>query len=92
MIELQRKSSWKDKGLGWGWWRGFLMIECPHGHRNRIGLHKDGHAVATDGTVSPSCVCPGGAEVGTVNPCPFHEFVRLAGWKGVEDAEEFVGP
>lgn len=92
MIELQRKTSWKDKGLGWGWWRGFLMLECPHGHRNRIGLHKDGHSVAADGTVTPSLVCPGGAEIGTPPLCTWHEWGRLVGWNGDESEKNEVGP
>lgn len=38
----------------------------------RVGFLVD-HAIAPDGTVTPSVVCP---SVG----CTFHEFIRLEGW------------
>lgn len=90
MVELQRKKSWREPdgvSPGWGWWRGFLMLECPKGHRNRINIGPDGHKVAADGTVSPSLVCPGDAQ-----PCDWHEFGRLVGWQGDESAKNEVGP
>jgi hypothetical protein len=80
VVILKRKASWKEVGTGWGWWRGFLMLECPQGHRARINTGADGHKVAADGAVSPSCVCPGEAK-----PCGFHEYVKLDGWT-VEEA------
>lgn len=71
-------------GLGWGWWRpiagesGELTLRCPSGHHGILG---EGHSVAADGTVTPSCVCS--ARV----PCGFHEYVALDGWTAA-DAEE----
>lgn len=57
------------------WWReqaGAVLIACGRGH---IGVLKVPglHAVASDGTVSPSCVCPR-------EGCDWHEAVRLVGW------------
>lgn len=59
------------------WWpakvdgKDTARLVCPNGH---FGLLDD-HAVAQDGTVSPSVQCP---EEG----CDFHEEVRLEGWPG----------
>lgn len=80
-MTLKRKVSWREVGTGWGWWMGFLMMECPQGHRARINTDAGGHVVAADGAVSPSCVCPGEAK-----PCDFHEHVRLDGWDVAEAA------
>lgn len=95
MVEIQRKKSWREPdGIspGWGFWRGFLMLECPIGHRNRISLEPDGHKVAADGTVTPSLVCPGGGEIGKPFTCTWHENARLIGWKGDESREDSEGP
>ena len=35
------------------------------------------HTIATDGSVSPSVVCP---QTPGGQPCGFHEFIRLEGW------------
>jgi len=45
-------------------------IVCPNGH---YGVLID-HDIGSDGTVSPSVVCP---EEG----CKFHDYVKLLGWK-----------
>lgn len=84
MTDLSRKRTWvSNPGLGWGWWRGFVMLECPNGHRVRMNIDPGGHSVATDGTVSPSCVCPGES-----SPCTFHEFVKLLEWGPAMNEEE----
>jgi hypothetical protein len=44
---------------------------CHFGHTTRLSGAI--HAVAADGTVTPSYVCP-------VGGCTFHEWVRLDGW------------
>lgn len=44
-------------------------MTCPDGH----GLILRNHAIASDGSVSPSVVCP-------TPQCDFHEFVLLKGW------------
>lgn len=44
-------------------------VTCENGHE---GLISD-HAIAEDGTVSPSVVC-------TEEGCGWHEYIRLDGW------------
>jgi len=44
-------------------------MTCPNGH----GLTLGKHAIAADGVVSPSVVCP-------TRYCSFHEHVRLDRW------------
>jgi len=53
----------KDTGEMTAWFR------CPNGH---FGTLSD-HSIASDGTVSPSVVCP---EKG----CKFHENIKLEDW------------
>lgn len=48
------------------------VLCCPHCAR-ACSLDPRTHAIAPDGTVSPSVVCPH-------TPCRFHEFARLAQW------------
>ena len=38
------------------------------------------HSISSDGTVSPSVVCPYG--------CGFHEFVKLEGWDQIEGRKQ----
>jgi hypothetical protein len=45
---------------------------CPNGHG--ASITKSIHAIAQDGTVNPSVICPR-------QGCTFHEFVRLISWK-----------
>lgn len=49
------------------------LVTCSQGHTSRMTVRI--HAVADDGTVSPSYVCP-------IDGCAFHDFVRLDGWQG----------
>lgn len=42
-------------------------VTCPNRHSAQL----DNHVIHTDGTVSPSAVCPF---------CDFHEFIILEGW------------
>lgn len=46
------------------------LICCTQGHVSR--MVSTVHSVSSDGTVSPSYVCPYG--------CPFHEMLRLESW------------
>lgn len=55
-------------GLGWWFWKGLVMLQCPNGHCCHLP-----HAIAADGTVTPSAVCP-------VTGCGFHEHLKLDGW------------
>jgi hypothetical protein len=55
---------------------------CPFGHG--ATLAKNVHKIATDGTVSPSFVCPRATDEG----CTFHEFVRLLDWKPEDGIDE----
>lgn len=76
MIEIPKaaaSNTWLDDGP---YWRGALldgersaMVSCDSGHVAFLG----DHAIAADGTVTPSLVCP---EKG----CTWHVFGRLAGW------------
>ena len=45
-------------------------VMCAKGH---VAFLDSGHAIADDGTVTPSLVCP-------EDGCDFHEFVKLEGW------------
>jgi hypothetical protein len=47
------------------------LCTCAFGHTTRLTGYV--HAVAADGTVTPSYVCP-------VTGCTFHEYVRLVDW------------
>jgi hypothetical protein len=44
---------------------------CTNGHQLSLINHK----ISSDGTVSPSVICP---EKG----CDYHEFITLEGWNG----------
>lgn len=65
------------KGIG-PLWRGgtqlvgerTAMVSCTRGHVASLS----GHIIATDGTVSPSLVCP---EAG----CDWHVMAKLVGWE-----------
>lgn len=48
------------------------FLWCGNGHG--AALVKDRHAIAADGTVTPSCVCP-------VDGCGWHEHERLLEWQ-----------
>ena len=48
------------------------MLNCPR--CGRAASLAD-HEISTDGTVTPSVVCP-------FDPCKFHDSVRLNGWTG----------
>ncbi len=75
MIELRRGTDsdmfgrlvWRAVGSSDG---PKVLVSCDKGH---IGSLAD-HAIAADGTVTPSLVCPDGG-------CDFHEHVRLVGWE-----------
>lgn len=62
----------QEKGR-WGGWRAGtetrIMISCPQ-CGTVAGLD---HDIASDGTVTPSVICPIG--------CGFHDHVRLSMWK-----------
>ena len=53
--------------------RDIALCTCRNGHT--CLLSGDVHAVAADGTVTPSYVCP-------VDGCGFHEWVQLVEWEG----------
>lgn len=59
----------------------FVLHECPNGHVGTLRhLHSgQGHAIAADGTVSPSVVCSYPVE--GVEGCGFHDFIQLEGWE-----------
>lgn len=46
------------------------VMSCP---KCLYAGYLDGHEIAQDGTVTPSCVCP--------RNCGFHDMVRLSGWE-----------
>lgn len=48
-----------------------VMTVCDRGHVGTLP-----HAIAADGTVSPSIVCAGAQYAG----CKFHDYARLDGW------------
>jgi hypothetical protein len=58
-----------------------VSVKCPHCARASSLRIVDtdgtaeGHDIASDGTVSPSVVCP-------YPDCAWHTFVRLADWSG----------
>lgn len=66
-------------GLGvpghWWLWKGgegnMILVCCPR-CKKIIHLGEE-HAVASDGTVTPSCKCP-------TSYCDFHAMVKLEGW------------
>lgn len=77
-MELDRSDGWAP-----GRWRRWKHPVFPGPvHHDTAGLQCPtcgrlfclaNHAIAADGSVSPSVVCP--------HPgCSFHEFVRLLGW------------
>lgn len=51
----------------------WLAFTCPNGHTGSLASHD----IAADGTVTPSVVCPH-------DGCPFHAWIRLAGWSAGE--------
>lgn len=53
----------------WGDGRRVAYFFDTKGH----GLALEKHAIADDGTVTPSVVCP-------IEGCGFHEWVKLEGW------------
>lgn len=59
------------------WWSigESVFVVCP-GCRTTLRLD---HAVADDGTISPSLDCP-------IPGCAFHDFCRLVGWASREAA------
>jgi hypothetical protein len=64
--------------VGDGWGLGVVCGDC------RRYLTLKGHAVAPDGTVSPSVVCPHAG-------CKWHVHLRLDGWTyGVKAADAMV--
>lgn len=50
---------------------GHADLWCPNGHVSLLSYEH--HSIATDGTVSPSIVCPR-------NGCDWHVMGRLDGW------------
>ena len=53
-----------------------VLVRCPLCSKTFTGRNYGiprGHTIASDGTLSPSLVCP-------FPPCTFHEFVRLLDW------------
>ena len=46
-----------------------LILVCPNGHHSFLADHQ----IASNGIVSPSCVCPW-------DGCGFHEYVTLVDW------------
>jgi hypothetical protein len=65
----------KDGGAHWACQseHDLALCTCAHGHTTR--MTGTVHQVATDGTVTPSYVCP-------VQGCTFHDWVRLVGFDG----------
>ena len=56
---------------------------CPNGHNGCIVRH----FITFDGVVSPSVVCTGypagfRSQGSLAEPCSFHDFIKLEGWKG----------
>lgn len=51
------------------------VVTCPNGHGMSVGGAPFGsrHTIGSDGTVSPSVVCPRSG-------CGWHVMLRLAGW------------
>lgn len=58
--------TWRREIMPWG--RSAIAC-CPHGHVASLYDHE----IASDGTVTPSVVCP-------TPGCSFHDQVRLVGW------------
>ncbi len=81
-VPIPRKVRLSDHGLGWGWWRGFVMLECTNGHRHPIDFKA--HVVAPDGATEPSLVCP-------AEGCTFHVYGRLQEWRGDEGTDAHTG-
>lgn len=68
-LEIDRDDSRRTKPCWYVWSDHHIaMFRCPKGHCGRFD-----HAIAADGTVSPSVVCP---EPG----CGFHDHIRLKNW------------
>lgn len=74
---------WEDDGsAGKGRWKRLISdgkvtacITCPKcGNFGSLAEH----AIAADGTVTPSLVCPWVAET----KCDFHDMGTLVGWRG----------
>ena len=69
----------KPDGLFWAESdQDIAMCTCGYGHTCRMTARV--HAVAVDGTVTPSYVCP-------VTGCTFHVMVRLEEWDPVHKYE-----
>ena len=68
-VDLVRRTAIDQRGV-WEHWRGKVLASCPQCG----GVAVLDHAVAADGTVSPSMECPYAG-------CEFHESVRLVGWE-----------
>ena len=65
----------------WTTSRGLDGIRYPYIKDSRgdyFGLRT--HSIASDGTVSPSVVCPYG--------CGFHKFIKLEGWDQIEGRKQ----
>ena len=73
MIEVPQ-ASFDSMGIRWSpmsvQGRKSAALWCPNNH---FGTLED-HTIAADGSVSPSVVCPS-------DRCPFHDQVRLVGWR-----------
>lgn len=61
-------ASYQEKNPARHFWAELCCPGC-----GKVALVGDNHTVSTDGTVSPSDVCP-------FPPCTFHEFIRLDDW------------
>jgi hypothetical protein len=58
----------------WREWEGVVIVSCPEGHTARLN-----HNVASDGSVTPSLLCP---------YCGWHVWGRLDGWEAGEKRAE----
>lgn len=74
--DLDAPGPWWKGCVGWpdGLKRATLRMPC--GHDATLG---EGHRVSPEGVVTPSVVCPHKLPSG--QPCSFHEWVTLAGWR-----------
>lgn len=74
MIDVHQGDTWTEKGV----WRGARRDGGPRtANLSCMGCGQPasltGHEIASDGTVTPSVVCP-------YEDCDFHDYVRLIGW------------
>ncbi len=66
-LDLSQPLTWRPYTAQTGGLKANIVGACNHGMNIR------NHTIASDGTVSPSVVCP--------HPgCGWHVFVRLVGW------------